>query len=86
MQGGSGVCSPLPQHIGDLSQGAADAQKLILAKDDEAFIVGIICGPDKLDDLRIQRYLLPPTVDHIYKWYHGLSFLGAVRPNGLGRK
>jgi CrcB protein len=66
--------SSLPQKIGNLVQRAAHAQQLILAKDDQAFIVGIVCSADELDDFGVHRYALAAIVGHHNEGDHGLSF------------
>lgn len=52
----------LPQKIGNLVQRAAHAQQLILTKDDQAFIIGIVGGADELDDFGVHRYALAAIV------------------------
>ncbi len=64
----------LPQKIGNLVQRAAHAQQLILAKDDQAFVVGIVGGADELDDFGVHRYALAAIVGHHNEGDHGLSF------------
>ena len=64
----------LPQKIGNLVQRAAHAQQLILAKDDQAFIIGIVGGADELDDFGVHRYALAAIVGHHNEGDHGLSF------------
>ena len=64
----------LPQKIGNLVQRAAHAQQLVLAKDDQAFIIGIVGGADELDDFGVYRYALAAIVGHHNEGDHGLSF------------
>ncbi len=73
--GGPRFCSTATQYVRHFGQSAADTQKLVLAEHNQTFIVRIVCRPDKLHNFRVYRYLLPSAVDHIYKWYHSLSFL-----------
>jgi len=70
----------LPQKIGNLVQRAAHAQQLILAKDDQAFIIGSVGSvgsvgrADELDDFGVHRYALAAIVGHHNEGDHGLSF------------
>ena len=64
----------LPQKIGNLVQCSAHTQQLILAKDDQAFIIGIVGGADELDDFGVHRYALAAIVGHHNEGDHGLSF------------
>ena len=64
----------LPQKIGNLVQRAAHAEQLILAKDDQAFIIGIVGGADELDDFGVHRYALAAIVGHHNEGDHGLPF------------
>jgi hypothetical protein len=64
----------LPQKVGDFVQTTAHAQQLVLAKDNQAFVMGIVSGAYELHDFGVHRYALAAIVGHYNEGDHGRSF------------